>query len=188
MTEICMIMAIGPENVIGRGNKLAWHSKQDFKHFVKKTTGWPCLFGATTFYGLPKYPLKNRLCVVVNIEAKDTELKQNANGMWIETNTLDKALEICKSYEKIFICGGKSIYMYFLENNLIDSMYLTKVNSKDGSLEKDIADNPNDFVKFPIDLDAYVKDWDHIEIVYSHDPDPENYECKFIKFTKQKAE
>ena len=66
-------------------------------------------------------------------------------------------------------------------------MYLTKVSSKDGSLEKDIADNPNDFVKFPIDLDTYVKDWDHIEIVYSHDPNPENYECKFIKFTKQKA-
>ena len=188
MSEICMIMAIGPEGVIGKGDKLAWHSKQDFNHFVKKTTGWPCIFGATTFYGLPKYPLKNRLCIVVNIEAKDTELKQNENGIWIETNTIEKALEITKAYDKVFICGGKSIYAYFLNNNLIYTIYLTKINSKDGSLENDITEHPSDFVKFPIDLDAYTKDWYHIEIIYSHTPHPENYKCTFIKFTKQKPE
>ena len=93
MSEICMIMAIGPENVIGKGDKLAWHSKQDFRHFVKRTSCWPCLFGATTFYGLPKYPLKNRLCVVINIEATDTELKQNENGIWIETNSIEEYLK-----------------------------------------------------------------------------------------------
>lgn len=189
MTEVCMIMAIGPDNVIGKGDKLAWHSKADFKHFIKKTNGWPCIFGATTFYGLPKYPLKNRLNIVLNVENKGTDLLQNENGFWIETNSLDIALNsICKSYDKVFICGGKSIYKYCLDNNLIDSIYLTEISTKDGSLEKEIETNPDDFVKFPIDLKEYTKEWYQLPIIYTGYDISENCICHFTKFMKEKPE
>lgn len=147
MSTVYMIVAIGPDNVIGKGNGLAWHSKVDFHHFVTQTKGWPCIFGATTFYGLPKYPLKNRLSIVLNIERDKTELFQNENGCWIETNSVDTALDIARNYDKVFICGGKSIYKYCLDNNLINAIYLTKISSP--ALYHDIEEHPDDYIRFP---------------------------------------
>lgn len=186
MTEVCMIMAIGPDNVIGKGDKLAWHSKMDFIHFVRKTKGWPCIFGATTFYGLPKYPLKNRLCVVVNIDSPGAQIKVNENGSWFETNSIDDAIKLVSSYDKIFICGGKSIYKYCLDNNMIDSIYLTQVSTRDGKLEEDIEEHPNDYVKFPIDLIAYTEGWYKLPIIYTGYNISENCICHFTKFMKEK--
>lgn len=187
MTEVCMIMAIGPDNVIGKGDKLAWHSRMDFKHFIKKTNGWPCIFGATTFYGLPKCPLKNRLNVVLNIEQDKTELFQNENGCWIETNSIKTALNtICKSYDKVFICGGKSIYKYCLDNNIIDTIYLTEISTQDKSLEKEIQEHSEEYIRFPINLKEYTKDWYKLPIVYSGYDISENCICNFTKFTKEK--
>lgn len=189
MTKVYMIMAIGPDNVIGKGDKLAWHSKMDFIHFVRKTTGWPCIFGATTFYGLPKYPLKNRLNIVLNIECDKTELLQNENGCWIETNNIKTALEdVCKNYDKVFICGGKSIYEYCMKNNLIDGIYLTNIYTTDQSLEDEIENNPNDYVRFPIDIAEYTKDWYKTPIIYTGYDVSEKYKCIFTKFTKETPE
>ena len=184
MTKMCMIMAIGPKGVIGKGDKLAWHSKNDFHHFIQQTKGWPCIFGATTFYGLPKYPLKNRLNIVVDIDCKKTELVLGKNGNWIQTNDIKAAISLTKSYDKAFICGGKSIYKYCLDNNLIDEVYLTKIQTPDNSLEKAIEENPDDFVYFPIDLDEYLKGWKVTKIEYLDGMIAENYWCHFIKFTK----
>ena len=71
MTKVNMIVAIGPDNVIGYKDKLAWHSKLDLQHFKEITKGCPVIFGVTTFFGLPKYPLPNRLNIVLdNSESK----------------------------------------------------------------------------------------------------------------------
>lgn len=184
MTKICMIMAIGPKDVIGKGNKLAWHSKNDFYHFVQQTNGWPCIFGATTFYGLPKYPLKNRLNIVIDIDCKKTETVVGQDGSWIQTNDINKISDLTKNYEKIFICGGKSIYKYFLDNNLIDEIYLTRISTPDNSLEEEIDKNPEEYVYFPIDLEEYLKTWRAEKIEYNEGIVPENYLCDFLKFTK----
>ena len=183
MTKVCMIMAIGPKGIIGKGDKLAWHSKNDFYHFIQQTKGWPCIFGATTFYGLPKYPLKNRLNIVVDIDCKKTELVLGENGNWIQTNDIKVAIDLTKSYDKVFICGGKSIYKYCLEHNLIDEIYLTHITSPD--LEKLVADNNEDLVYFPIDLDNYTKGWKQEKIEYTNDElVAENLHCEFIKFIR----
>lgn len=150
MSTVYMIVAIGPDNVIGKGNGLAWHSKVDFHHFVTQTKGWPCIFGATTFYGLPKYPLKNRLNIVVNIDAPEVELVKdpdNQNGYWLQTNNINTALDLARNYDKVFICGGKSIYKYCLDNNLINAIYLTKISSP--ALYHDIEEHPDDYIRFP---------------------------------------
>lgn len=185
MTKVCMIMAIGPNGVIGKGDKLAWYSKNDFYHFIQQTKGWPCIFGATTFYGLPKYPLKNRLNIVLDLDCEKTELVIGVNGSWIETNNLDTALELTKSYDKVFICGGKSIYKYCLDNNLVDEIYLTKISTPATTLEQEIKANPNDYVYFPIDLDAYTRNWDMERIEYLSGMVPEDYQCIFLKFMKK---
>lgn len=185
MTKICMIMAIGPNNVIGKGKELAWHSKNDFYHFVQQTKGWPCIFGATTFYNLPKYPLKNRLNIVLDIESEGTGIVKNEKGSWIVTNSIYDALELVKNYDKIFICGGKSIYTYCLEHNLIDEIYLTKISDPTYKFEEEIQKHSQDFVYFPIDLDSYTKNWEKEVIEYNQGLVPENYACTFLKFIKK---
>ena len=63
-TLVCGIVAIGPDNVIGRDGKMPWYSKRDFYHFRNTTVPWPCIFGRNTFDGLTKKPLPNRLNIV----------------------------------------------------------------------------------------------------------------------------
>lgn len=178
-----MIIAVGPNNLIGKGNELVWHSKNDFTHFKKQTNSYPCIFGDVTFYNLPKYPLKNRINIIANLAAKDTELKTNENGFWIETNSLEKAIDLAKGYEKCFICGGKGVYTYCLKNNLIDEIYLTMVNSKE--LEELVTNDNNNLVYFPIDLFDYTANWDRQDIVYGgYEFVNEEIDCQFIKFTR----
>lgn len=185
MSEICMIMAIGPENVIGKGSKLAWYSKNDFYHFKNLTKGYPCVFGNVTFYNLPKYPLKNRLNIVANIENDNTYVLTNENnGAWIETNSIEKALSYGTNYDKIFICGGKSVYKYCLEKGYIDTVYLTEISTLDQSLENDIITNKDEYVCFPIDLMEYLGHWNKEEICYTEGMVKEDCQCKFLKFTK----
>ena len=185
MVKVCMIMAIGPKNIIGKGKELAWHSKNDFYHFKKQTLNYPCIFGETTFYNLPKYPLKQRLNLVVDINVTGTFVRTTPeSGSWIETNSIEKAINFGKHYNKIFICGGKSIYKYCLEKNLIDELYLTKITDPSGQLEADVITHPEDYVYFPIDLDEYTKDWKKEEIKYDFDLVYEDLWCDFIKFTR----
>lgn len=188
--EICAIFAIGPDNVIGIEDKMPWHSKKDFYHYKQVTKGYPCIFGERTFYGLPKYPLQDRLNIVVNIKSQgDTVLykkeKDKVVGSFIETNSIENAIALCSNYSKIFICGGRSIYNYCLENKLVDTIYLTEVESED--LTNKINKNPDRYIRFPLDIKEYVKKWDCEEIYY--DPmilpkEDSDILVKFYKYTK----
>ena len=51
MVPVIMILAVGPNNVISFKNKLPWHSKKGLHYFKEQTTGYPCIFGKTTFNG-----------------------------------------------------------------------------------------------------------------------------------------
>jgi len=155
MTKVNMIVAIGPNNIIGYSNKLAWHSKLDLEHFKNLTIGKPVIFGSTTFFGLPNYPLQNRLNIVLdNSESKVFTVnavcgkKNNTWKGWVEATSVENALDFCGNFDEVFICGGASIYKYCLENNLIDCAYITKVNC---TLEE-----RNDYIKFPFDINTYL--------------------------------
>lgn len=188
--EICAIFAIGPDNVIGIEDKMPWHSKKDFYHYKQVTKGYPCIFGERTFYGLPKYPLQDRLNIVVNIKSQgDTVLykkeKDKVVGSFIETNSIENAIALCSNYSKIFICGGRSIYNYCLENKLIDTIYLTEVESED--LSEKIEKDPDRYIRFPLDIKNYTKKWNKEEIYY--DPmilpkEDSDIMVKFYKYTK----
>ena len=54
---------------------------------------------------------------------------------------IDYSEEFHKSYQNMFICGGESIYKYFIDNNRLDSMIVTEIDD-DRNLENDI--------KFPL--------------------------------------
>lgn len=194
--EICAIFAIGPDNVIGIDDKMPWHSKKDFYHYKQVTNGYPCIFGERTFLGLPKYPLPNRLNVCVNLGYKTTSVirtvetkngKKVDTGSYLEVPTIEDAIALTSNYSKIFICGGRSIYKYCLENNLIDTIYLTEVESE--NLSEQIQEDPDKYIRFPIDIKKYVKNWNCDDIFY--DPailpqEDNDIMVKFLKYTKVK--
>lgn len=166
MTKVSMIVAIGPNNIIGYKDKLAWTSKADLKHFKDITLNKPILMGSTTFEGLPKAPLPNRLNIVLdnnvqsflNIYGVTSE-----TGGYIKANSIENALAFCKHFDEVFICGGASIYKYCIEHNLIDKAYITKIYC---SLEE------KEYVYFPIDINEYFNYnfWDaHLENVQNED-------------------
>lgn len=174
--EIAAILAVGPKNIIGKGDKLAWHSKVDFEHFKDLTNGNPCLFGATTFYGLPTYPLKNRLNIVLD----NTQKNSNAinKGGYLEYKDIKKALEFCNNFDKVFVCGGKSIYEYVYKKDLINTIYLTKITSK--TLEEEAKTNLEEYITLDIDFNN-LKDW---KCVSSQTVREGDMLIKFLKYSK----
>lgn len=178
--ERAIILAVGPKNIIGKGDKLAWHSKLDFKHFKDITRGNVCLFGATTFFGLPVYPLQNRLNIVLdNTKKKAVDI---SNDSYLTFKDIKKAYEFCSNYDKVLVCGGKSIYEYVYNNNLINTIYLTKIESK--SLKEEAENNLEQYVTLDIDF-SNLKGW---VCASSEAVREDDMELKFLKYIKIEAE
>ncbi|MDR1747498.1 MAG: dihydrofolate reductase [Spirochaetaceae bacterium] len=103
--EIIIIVAVSENNVIGSGNAIPWHIREDMLHFKKLTTGWPCIMGRKTYESLPKRPLPGRENIVLSRSAG-----YHPTGA-VVFPSLEKALSLYKGKsEKIFICGGQAVY------------------------------------------------------------------------------
>lgn len=160
--KISMIACIGPNGILGtKDNKLPWKSKTDLKHFSDITKGKVCIFGDNTFFGLPKYPLKDRLNLVVSFDCKNVTV--NKDG-YIMFPTIEEALRFVNNYSEVVICGGAGVYKYCFNKGYINTIYLTINNSldiinkyKEYDLEKyiylseDILNNINDLSKWKLD-------------------------------------
>ncbi|MBO7644720.1 MAG: dihydrofolate reductase [Alphaproteobacteria bacterium] len=159
--EICAIVAVGPDNVIGRGGVMPWHCKSDLYHFQKITTPYPCIFGRTTFENLPKKPLPNRLNIVVGSHHNNEYV-----GKVFYASSIEKAISECNEMDRIFICGGAQIYSYSLNHDLIDTMYLTII--KNPVLEQDIYKNPDVYCRFPYGIKILLNSskWVSQPIIY----------------------
>jgi dihydrofolate reductase len=102
--NISIIAAISENRVIGRNNALPWPPvKADMEHFKNTTFGWPCVMGRKTWESLPRRPLPGRTNIVISKSISSVE------GAAV-FQSLQEAISHCLGYEKIFICGGASIY------------------------------------------------------------------------------
>jgi dihydrofolate reductase/thymidylate synthase len=124
---------------------IPWHIPNDLKYFKDITTKTHTndsantmnvlIMGRNTWHGLPSKfrPLKDRITIVISKTMTQYHLdNDNATGSPAYlARSFDNALEICKDLgdkkERIFICGGYSIYKEALERNIVDTVYLTKV-------------------------------------------------------------
>ena len=140
MTEKCLIVAIGENGLIGtKEGGLPWKSAEDFKFFRDTTQNWPTIFGENTYGCMPVTPLPNRLNMVVSLGAKDA-INQKGNLVF---GQIESALDFVKNFSKAFICGGRMVYKYALENDLVDKVYLTEVMGKfDGDVYFPIPEFP----------------------------------------------
>jgi dihydrofolate reductase len=103
--EIIIIVAAAENGVIGNNNTMPWSIKGNLAHFKEMTMGWPCVMGRKTWESIPKKPLPGRLNIIVS----KTMTAENSPDVKI-FSSLSSAIEYCAGYEKVFICGGESIY------------------------------------------------------------------------------
>ena len=123
-----MIVCVGKDNIIGAqsatGNGLLWKIKEELLYFKSVTIGHTLLFGANT----AKY-------VPVDLMKKDREVIILRSSMNIK-ELLDK---LSSENKTIFVCGGKKIYEYFLENFEFDEIYLSVIKDH---INIDACDTP----------------------------------------------
>lgn len=178
-TTICGIVAIGPDDVIGKNGIMPWYSRQDFYHFRTLTTPYPCIFGKTTFLNLPTHPLPNRMNIVCS-----SSYKNELCGDIFLAQSVESAIEYCQKFDYVFICGGQKIYEYALNNDLIDIMYITKIY--DSNLSQQIKTAPDTYVKFPIKTDMFFGSdkWVDKKMIYPQNVLPKEYGAIKTKFFK----
>ena len=111
MPEIIIIAAMAENRAIGKDNSMPWPLKEGIGNFRELTMGWPCIMGRKTWESLPKKPLPGRLNVIVSGTLTKNEDSENVKIF----PCLPAAIEYCSGYEKIFICGGETIYRQALE-------------------------------------------------------------------------
>ena len=80
--------------------------------------------GSNTWKSLPKQPLPNRFnCVLSNtlsVESPNTKVFNNVD------NLIDFTKE--KKFDDVWVIGGEQIYNLFMEKDLINTIYLTKIH------------------------------------------------------------
>ena len=117
--EIIIIVAASENRVIGINNTLPWHIKEDLQRFKSLTKGHPIIMGRKTYDSLPRKPLPFRENIVIT---RNRNFKEGDTVCF----SLKEALEYCSGKEKVFICGGATIYNTALE--LADTIEMTLVH------------------------------------------------------------
>jgi len=124
---ISLIAALDENRVIGKGNRIPWHIKDDLLHFKNLTLHHTVIMGRTTFDSLIGYyqrsrrPLPERRHVIVSRDANYTVNLPNcfvvhsiedALRISIEIETEAARLAAASSAERgeVFISGGASIF------------------------------------------------------------------------------
>lgn len=134
-----LIVAIGKNNLIGKGNELPWHYPEDMKYFRETTRGKKVIMGELTFKSILGYinkPLPGRTSIIATLtdyRYEDIEV----------TNDIIGFLKNFPEDEEIFIIGGKVIYDLTLD--VADRLYITHVNKE---YEGDVFFKDIDYSKY----------------------------------------
>ena len=121
---ISIIVAIGKNNLIGKGNDLPWDYPEDLKYFRKVTSGKTVLMGENTFYSIVSRigkPLPKRQNIVATLN-KDFSYE----NVLVTYDLISFLKE--KHDEEIFVIGGKQIYQLALP--YADRLYITHINKE----------------------------------------------------------
>ena len=143
---INMIWAMDENRLVGKGEKLPWHIKEDLLYYKARTEGKTVLMGDTTYYSLKGYykdkPLPYGKIYVATI---DKNLKIDGVEMVYD---LVKFLKTTK--EDLFVVGGATIYKISLP--YANRLYISFVK---GTHEGDRYFPEIDFTKYDL---IYEKD------------------------------
>ena len=135
---ISLIWAMDKNWLVGKGNKLPWHFKEDLIYYKSKTAGKIVLMGDNSYFSLKSYykdkPLpygKIYVASLNNLELDDA----------IVINDVISFLKNFPKNEELWVVGGATIYKFALP--YANYLYITHV---DGEYEGDAY-----FPKFDLD-------------------------------------
>jgi dihydrofolate reductase len=155
---LCSIVATDNHNAIGKNNQLLWHLPADLQFFKKTTMGCPVLMGRKTYESIGRL-LPGRENIIIS----RSPLSINGAKCF---QSLEKAINYCNAYDKVFVIGGAEIYKQTLP--LVSIIYKSVVNAV---VEADTF--------FP-DFGGFVKEWEE-----SHKADEKNqFDFRFEKWIK----
>lgn len=122
MPEIILIAAVAANGVIGKDNQLLWRLPEDMAHFKTLTAGHAVLMGRKTWESLPPRfrPLPDRRNIVISRQAD--YLVPGAEL----ANSLEEALKLASTAQRLFIIGGEQIYRQTMEH--ADRLEITAVD------------------------------------------------------------
>ncbi|MCE7898369.1 hypothetical protein DCC61_00645 [Candidatus Microgenomates bacterium] len=127
--RISMIVAVANNLVIGSGNELAWHIRDDLRRFRMMTEGKTIIVGRLTFEQLKNAyesrgkPLPDRKQIILT---KNTEYQVGLPKCYV-CHSLEEALVKAKEIEsdEVFVAGGAAIFAQALP--FVSRIYMTKV-------------------------------------------------------------
>jgi len=118
-----IIAAVSQNGIIGKNNSIPWHSKSELLHFKKTTLGFPIIIGRKTFESIGT-DLKGRLNLVIT--KNQSKIKSSNKVLFFPS--VGSAYQFLRKneYNKVFICGGKSIYTNTIKH--AEEMIISKMN------------------------------------------------------------
>eukprot|EP01069_Polyplicarium_translucidae_P005958 Polyplicarium_translucidae@DN2882_c0_g1_i2.p1 len=131
--SVDLIVAVDEEWGIGRDGQLPWGSlKEDLRHFSRTTRRAPSgrrnavVMGRRTFGSLGSRPLPGRLNIVVSSKLEST-------ADYVVAPSLSAAIALAGGHDdvdKIFVCGGASLYDEAFSSEVVDRVHLTRIAGK----------------------------------------------------------
>ena len=146
---INMIWAMDKNNLIGDGNRIPWHIKEDLIYYKNKTKGQVVFMGDATYFSLKSYyktkPLPYGKCYIATID-KNLKIENPLEDIEIIYD-LDSFLKNFSG--DLWVCGGATIYKLALP--YANRLYISFIK---GDFKGDKY--------FPtIDYDKYNKIWEN---------------------------
>jgi dihydrofolate reductase len=127
VAKITGIMTVSKNGVIGKGGTIPWRHKEDREFFQDKIKNNIIIMGRKTYDTLPQIIIDLAADAIVfsrtDTESSDPKIKF--------VSSLEEFLQIIPNYpddKGFYVIGGSEIAKLFLDNNLIDSFYITLVN------------------------------------------------------------
>lgn len=124
--NICIVVAMAANRVIGKDNKLPWHIPADLKRFRTLTKGHPVIMGRKTFESIVSrlgHPLQGRTNIVLSRHYDLNNWGEDVITAGSFEDALDKASKAPKISDKVFVIGGESVYHQALP--MTTCMYVT---------------------------------------------------------------
>lgn len=116
--QIHLIVATDQAHGIGIDNRLPWRLPEDLQYFKRTTSGHTILMGRKTYESIGR-PLPQRRNIVISRNPA-----WQAEGVEV-AHSLQQALELAATEEKVFVIGGAQVYQQALP--LADFILQTKI-------------------------------------------------------------
>ena len=117
---VIIISAIGSNYIIGNGDGLPWHIPSEYNQFLGYVKDQTVIMGRRSYEIFKKDMLPKRMVVV------SRTLKTDRASVF---ESLEEALSYSNTFqEKVFICGGQSIYEASVR--YADYMYLSFIKGE----------------------------------------------------------